>query len=83
MDIERDGVRYTYWVDGTAVKGIVRDKSGANLGSSFTAIATVDSGSNIACRFEMQNGGSRRIVIQCVVSGAITEYVSQDGKTFV
>lgn len=83
LDIERDGVRYTYWVDGTAVKGVVRDKSGTVLGSSFTAIATVDSGSNIACRFEHQNSGDRRVVIQCVVSGAITEYTSTDGKVFV
>lgn len=83
--IELDNRRFVYWYDGGAIKGLIRDSAGNTLASAFTAVASVDD-SSFAVEIRNTSGselGQVRIDIQCVVSGAVVEYSSTDGKTFV
>jgi hypothetical protein len=78
----RDGRVYLYWVDGTDVKGQVRDMAGSVLTSTFTAVSGIDSGTGIAVDERVPGNGMRAVVLLCVVGGSITQYLSYEGKTF-
>jgi len=81
QDVEHDGTRYTYWLDSTTIKGLVRDRAGNTLATVSSAITGVDdSGFSVRKTFALD--GKFRIEIQCIISGAVVEYVSPDGITF-
>lgn len=86
QDIELDGVRYTYWVNGASapyvVQYLIRDRAGNTLASVATAISGVDD-SPIAVRKATPPGGVATIYLQAIVGGAVVEYSSTDGKVFV
>lgn len=84
MDVEVDGLRLTYWVSGTSapftVEGLVRDKAGNTIWSGTSLSGVDDAG--ISVRRVVEAGGIARVYLQAIVSGALTEYVSLDGRTF-
>ena len=84
--IGRDGRFFLYWVDGSAIKGQIRDRAQNVIFSTFTVVA---SGVDNDClggdedQFFDGDGISRRIILDSVESGSIVERTSDDGVTFV
>lgn len=76
------GAIYSYRVDGTAVKGEIRDAAGTQLTTFTVSGVTVDAASGIAVAASQRQGGKVVIVLQCIVSGSITYYTSTDGVAF-
>ncbi len=85
QDIELDGVRYTYWVNNASapfiVQYIIRDRAGNTLAGVGTAISGIDDAA-VAVRKATPPGGVATIYMQVIISGAVVEYESTDGKNF-
>lgn len=78
------GRSFAYWIDSTgAIKGTEYDNAGNTVGTTAfsTSITGVDSVSFFA-RWNDYGQGRGRVVIQCTVSGVVTQYTSGDGRTF-
>jgi hypothetical protein len=80
--IGRDGNRYIYWIDGTAIKGQITDRADTVLQASVTAVASGVDDECIAVDEDVTNGGNRRLVLIDVESGSLTQRTSDDGITF-
>jgi hypothetical protein len=79
---EADGVRYSYWLNGTQVDGEITDRSGAILASPTACVTGVDD-SGIAVLAYAKSEGRVVIELQVRKTGAIVVYTSSDGRTFV
>lgn len=77
-----DNKRYLYWIDGTTVKGQIRDAAGVVVESTFTALAGPVDDQGVAADIAKGVGFTQTVVLLVVVSGSLTQYVSTDGKTF-
>ena len=82
IEVGRDGTHYYYWLDGTAIKGQMRDLRGNITKATFTAVATVDASSKMDAREYVTSGGQVRVALICVVGASVTVYTSPDGFTF-
>lgn len=84
IDVELDGVRLVYFVNtlGTAVYGIGRDKEGNTLWGPTSVHSGIDD-SPIAVRKQVMANGLATIFLTVIEGGAVVEYLSTDGKTFV
>jgi hypothetical protein len=80
--IGRDGNRYIYWIDGTAIKGQITDRADTVLQASLTVVASGVDDECIAVDEDVTNGGNRRLVLLDVESGSLTQRTSDDGITF-
>jgi hypothetical protein len=84
IDVELDGVRLVYFVNtlGTAVYGVGRDKEGNTLWGPTSVHSGIDD-SPIAVRKQVMANGLATIFLTVIEGGAVVEYSSTDGKTFV
>lgn len=81
--IGRQNVRHLYWVDGTDIKGELRDASDTVIESTFTATTGVDPDDGCTVDEYVVEGGQKKLHMVCVKSGVRTHLDSTDGKTFV
>lgn len=83
--IEVPGGRYFhYWIDSSGnIKGRETDAGGNTIGTAdfSTSITGVDS-VQFGARWSSYGRGLGRAVIQCTISGVVTQYTSTDGRTF-
>lgn len=82
MLISRSGIKYIYWVDGTAVKGTILSPTDEVIQSVFTAISPVDEDSGIAVDESTTTKGKPRITLAYIQDGDAKTQTSNDGKTF-
>lgn len=75
------GLHYLYWVDGTAIKGQVRDNAGNVVVSTFTAVASGVDDQGIDADYSIGQGGAFRVGLWYTASGTLTQ-VTGDGVTF-
>lgn len=80
--VAQGGRRCIYWLDGTTIKGQVRDASNTIVRATFSAVAGVDATSTLAVDTSILQGGVQRFLMLVVVSGALTQYTSPDGVTW-
>lgn len=78
------GRSFTYWINSSGnIVGSEYDAAGNTVGATVfsTSITGVD---NVAfgAAFSTYGQGRLRVVIQCTISGVLTEYVSTDGRSF-
>ena len=85
--IGRDGRFFLYWIDGSAIKGQIRDRAGNVVFSTFTVVA---SGVDDQCLsgdedsfVNADNAIERRVILDSVEGGSVVERTSDDGVTFV
>jgi len=81
--IGRDGNRYIYWLDGTAIKGEKTDRADTILATGFTVVASGVDDECMAVDEDVYDGGKRRLVLFDVESGSVVQRTSEDGETFV
>jgi hypothetical protein len=81
--IGRDGNRYIYWLDGTAIKGEKTDRADTILDTGFTVVASGVDDECMAVDEDVYSGGIRRLVLIDVESGSLVQRTSQDGLTFI
>lgn len=81
LDIARHGLRYLYWIDGTNVRGEIRDSQN-NIISAASIVATIDADTNIAVREFVTGSGDWRIEMLVTQSGAVLSLVSVNGRDF-
>lgn len=79
--VGRNGVRQMYWIDGTDVKGQIADRADTVIESTFTAVSGVED-KGVAVDEDVTETGKKRTILYCVQGGAVTEFKSDDGKTF-
>jgi len=80
--ISRAGMKYIYWVDGTAVKGKILSATDEVIQNTFTAINTVDADSGIAVDESFTAKGVYRVTLAYIEGATAKTQTSQDGKTF-
>lgn len=84
--IGRTGHRHYFWIDGTAIKGVIYDAAGNVLEAEFTAVASGVDDSGIAAEERVFNDGTNQarhqMVLTYISSGVVTEVVADDEKTF-
>lgn len=81
--VGRQNVRHLYWVNGTDVKGELRDASDTVIEPTFTATTGVDPDDSCTVSEYVVEGGQKKLHMVCVKSGVRTHLDSTDGKTFV
>ena len=81
--VGRDGTRYIYWIDGTAIKGERTDRADNILETGTVVVASGVDDECISADEDVYNGGNRRIILIDVESGNLVERKSDDGMTFV
>ena len=79
--VGRNGVRQMYWIDGADVKGQIADRADTVIESTFTAVSGVED-KGVAVDEDVTETGKKRTILYCVQGGAVTEFKSDDGKTF-
>jgi hypothetical protein len=80
--IGRENLRFIYWIDGTAVKGQIRGNDDAVVEATFTAYAGPVDDQPMVARERVLAGGKRQLVLEVIISGAVTELYSTSGLTF-
>jgi hypothetical protein len=80
--IAQRGLRYIYWIDGTAIKGQIRDSQNNIVVSAFTAIASGVDDNGIAADWSPSQAGGFSVILWYTASGSLTQAVSTDGQTF-
>lgn len=80
--LDNNQVQYLYWLDGTDIKGQIRDAAGNVVTATFTAQAGVDADSDVDADGSVNLSGQHRIVLQGFVGGSVTTWTSDDGVTF-
>jgi hypothetical protein len=80
--ISRAGMKYIYWVDGTAVKGKILSATDEVIHNTFTAISTVDTDSGIAVDESFTAKGVYRVTLAYIEDATAKTQTSLDGRTF-
>jgi hypothetical protein len=81
--VGRDGTRYIYWIDGTAIKGERTDRADNILETNTVVVASGVDDECISADEDVYNGGNRRLILIDVEGGNLVERKSDDGITFV
>jgi len=78
----RKGDKFIYWVDGSDIKGQIRDNKNTVLKATFTAITDVDEDTGIAVDESWKTGGLWQIGILFKKDDVITFKKSNNGFEF-
>ncbi|MDI9639700.1 hypothetical protein QPK87_04835 [Kamptonema cortianum] len=81
LAVHPDGRRFAYWVNGSQVDGVIRDRNGNVLSAVAGARTGVESVGLAAGTVE-KPGGLVQVELVSVESGAVVSSLSSDGKSF-
>lgn len=78
-----NGLRYIYWIDGTAIKGQIRDAQDQIVVSTFTPVASGVEAKGLAAEQYFVGLGRWKMALGYISAGSFVQLTSDDGQVFV
>lgn len=78
-----DNAFHLYWLTGTNARGMTLTPNLATVHAAATVLASVDTGTPLACSWTAEQGGTGKVCMIAFQSGQMAEYSSTSGMSFV